>query len=111
VLGALVPRSEFDGGALEVTGHKPGRDEPLSGHLRLDDYKVTSSDVLTRLLQVASIGGALEGLRGQGLSFSRLETDFEYLDRQVWIVGFRTHGESIGLTADAPPQQPAPDAG
>jgi len=95
-----MPRSEFEGGALEITGHKPGRDEPLSGHLRLDDFKVTSSDVLMRLLQVASIGGALEGLRGQGLSFSRLETDFEVLDRQVQIVGFRTHGESIGLTAD-----------
>jgi hypothetical protein len=100
LLGALIPKSEFHGGALDITGHKTAADQPLTGHIRLEDFKVTSSDVLERLLQIASIGGALEGLEGKGLHFSKLASDFEYLDEQLKIAHFRTHGESIGLTAD-----------
>ncbi len=102
VLSALLPGSNLTGGALLITAHRESPDSPIKGHAKLEEYVVTQSKALTGLLQVASIGGALEALQGNGLEFSRLESDFMFSeqDRVLGISELQTHGSALGITAD-----------
>ena len=100
VLSTLLPKAEIVGGALEITGHRASRDGPLTGHVQLEDYVLTEAETLTRVLQLASIGGAVDALSGTGLKFTRLDADFEFSGEVITIKGFRTHGSSLGITSD-----------
>ncbi len=99
-LSTILPRSELVGGALDVTGHRATESGPLTGHVQLEDYVVTQSEALTRILQLASIGGAVDLLSGTGIQFKRLDADFGFSNKVLTIRGFQSHGSSIGITAD-----------
>ena len=100
VLSTILPRSDVVGGALDIIGHRASENGPLTGHVQLEDYVVTESESLTRILQLASVGGAVDLLSGNGLQFKRLDADFEVFDKVITIKDFRTHGSAIGITAD-----------
>ncbi len=100
VLSALLPTSEVVGGALEITGHRATREGPLGGHVRVNDFLLKEADALTRILQLASIGGALDALSGAGLEFKQLDADYVLADKVLTIKDLRTHGSSIGITCD-----------
>jgi len=100
VLSVLLPRSELTGGALEIKAHRINRENPIKGTFRLEDYVITESTYLTRLLQVASIGGALDAMAGEGISFKTLQSDFSLTRPVLRVKKFRTTGSSLGITAD-----------
>jgi hypothetical protein len=85
---------------LKIVGHRADREAALKGTFRLEDYVVTESTALTRLLQVASVGGALDALAGDGISFKTLQSDFSVKNKVITIRRFRTTGSSLGVTSD-----------
>jgi hypothetical protein len=92
------------GGRLRLTGRsRNGADANLlKGRAALTDFRVVKAPVLARLVNAISLTGLPELLGGEGMSFSRLEADFEWQIRpQGDLYSFdngRTSGSSLGLT-------------
>lgn len=93
------------GGKLVIEGQSPDPNNKrlIVGKARLSDFKVANAPVLARLVNAISLTGIPELiLGGGGLSFSRLEGDFEWNLRSfgdLYVIrNGRTAGASIGLT-------------
>jgi hypothetical protein len=88
-------------GKLVIDGRTPANPThpmELTGRAVMDDYRIQRVPVIARLLNALSPGGMIELLNNQGLSFSRLVTDFNWTPQQVQLSDGRTAGQSLGLT-------------
>lgn len=92
------------GGKILISG------EPRAGTLRgdivgtaqMENFTIVKAPALAKLLSIMSLTGLGELLNNQGLAFSKLESDFEWLFRPegnlLLVKNGRTSGSSIGLT-------------
>lgn len=89
------------GGRLELSGATDlaAEGRPLSGKLRIRDFRVVNAPLLARVLSVALLTGIADSLRGEGIGFSILESDFAFHDPKLEIKESRASGASIGITA------------
>ncbi|MBF0166874.1 MAG: AsmA-like C-terminal domain-containing protein [Alphaproteobacteria bacterium] len=89
------------GGKLEVGGtyddSKP--ESPLEGTARMSDFNVVRAPVLARILTVAGITGIVDALKGEGISFSRLEAPFILSRGKLYLSEARASGAALGVTA------------
>lgn len=94
------------GGTMKIYGVPQGRDlsGDLFGSARLDNFRVKSTPVLAKLLGAMSLNGVNDLLSNDGVSFARLEAEFEWQFRGAGnflvIKDGRTSGSSLGLTFD-----------
>lgn len=90
------------GGRLTMTGEIDHRapSQPLRGLLLIDDFRMVDAPVLTRLLSVVSITGALEMLAGEGLAFQRFRAPYAYEDGRLTLDDALASALSLGLTMD-----------
>ena len=102
VFEALDVTPNLIGGALSVEGviDDTGADAPLAGTIRVSDFHMVDAPVLAKLLNVVSITGALEMLKGSGIPFDRLEAQFAYRDDVLTLKEGLARGLSIGLTLE-----------
>lgn len=103
LLKAIGIYNNVNGGFLTINGKsKANSIQDIAGTMRLDNFKVTNAPVLAKLINTLSLPGILGLLSNEGLSFSRLESKFEwrYDERgDMFIVKEgRTSGASLGLT-------------
>ncbi len=89
------------GGKLDIDG---GADDtqanaPIDGVMRISDYHVVGAPGLARLLNVASLTGIVDALRGEGIAFSTLDAPFSYQSGELKVKGGRAFGSALGLTA------------
>ncbi len=94
------------GGKLVIYG-EPIRgvfDRNLIGVAEMTDFKVVDAPSLARLVSAMSLTGALQSLNGEGLAFTKMEANFDWLYRQkgslLVLKDGRTSGNSLGLTFD-----------
>lgn len=89
------------GGQLDLDAHyddaKPG--SPLSGRLRMKDYKLVKTPVVKDVLSVAPLTDALSAFGSSGLEFSRLDAPFTLEGGVLQLDNARTSGTSLGITA------------
>ncbi|PPR71053.1 MAG: hypothetical protein CFH03_02261 [Alphaproteobacteria bacterium MarineAlpha3_Bin2] len=103
--GAVMKIMEFYddmiGGKLEITGRYDDKatGNPLSGNLRVTDYRVTEAPVLTRLLSILALTGILEALEGEGLAFKNLDIPFVLGSGTLEVKDASATGTSLGFTA------------
>lgn len=94
------------GGKLALNGAAANaRDSKiLRGTAELTDFNVVNAPVLAQLLNIISLTGIQQLLGGEGIYFSRLESDFTWHIRQqgdkYMVQNGRTSGSSVGLTFD-----------
>jgi len=94
------------GGKITIYGVPQGGDltGDLYGSARIDGFRVKSAPALAKLLGAMSLNGANDLLTNDGVSFARLESDFEwqFRDQGNFLVmkDGRTSGSSLGLTFD-----------
>lgn len=94
------------GGKMTIYGVPQGTDllGNLYGTARIDNFKVKSTPVLAKLLGAMSLTGLTNLLNNEGVSFGRLESDFEWQFRKngnyLVMNDGRTSGSSLGLTFD-----------
>lgn len=105
-LKAFSVYDKIVGGKLMIYG-EPIRgvfDRNLIGVAEITDFKVVKAPVLAQLLSVMSLSGLIQNLGGEGLSFSKMEANFDWLYRPKGSVlvlkDGRTSGNSLGLTFD-----------
>lgn len=87
------------GGRLQADGTVTP-DGVAEGMLVITDYRVVDAPLLARILSVAALTGIVDALTGEGLAFDRLDAPFRLNGSQLTLTDFRTHGSSLGLTAD-----------
>ena len=89
------------GGRLEITGATDENREskPLVGRIDARDFRVVNAPVLARILGVALLTGIGDALRGDGISFSQLDGQFEYGGGRLTMRNWHAYGSSIGMTA------------
>ncbi|MCB9989794.1 MAG: hypothetical protein H6867_00250 [Rhodospirillales bacterium] len=92
------------GGKLVLYGEAKSPQSPkiMFGNAELSDFYVVNAPVLARLVSAISLVGIQQLLGGDGIYFSRLESEFEWQisrkgDRYISREG-RTSGSSLGLT-------------
>lgn len=90
------------GGRLLVTGttEAAAADSALAGHVTITDYRLVDAPVLAGILNAMSLGGLVDLLKGDGISFGKLEGDFRKLGRVLAVRNVRTSGSALGLTLD-----------
>ncbi len=79
-------------------------DRNLTGIVEITDFKVIKAPVLAKLLGALSLPGILNLLNDEGVTFTKMEGDFNWLYRQkgglLVLKNGRTSGNSLGLTFD-----------
>ena len=71
-----------------------------AGNVVITDFKVTNQPFLARLFAAGSLLGVADLLRGQGISFDKLEVPFRAQDGVIAIHDARAAGPAVGMTAD-----------
>lgn len=103
-LRALGLYEHMRGGYLTILGKpiKGGRFEDVGGSAQIENFAVTEAPVLAKLLNALSLPGIMTLLSNDNLTFTRLESDFEWYNREdggrYIIRDGRTSGTSLGLT-------------
>ncbi len=94
-----------EGGKLIIRGDPTGyaiRSGDLAGVAQLTDFRVIDAPVLARLLSAMSLPGIGQLLGNEGVVFTRLEAQFDWLSRPqgalLVVREGRTSGNSLGLT-------------
>lgn len=94
------------GGTLALYGaaNNPNSNRILKGTAQLNNFKVVDAPVLARLINAMSLSGILQLFNDEGITFSRLESQFTWQVRRggdlYLMKDGRTSGASIGLTFD-----------
>lgn len=102
VLKALDITPNMVGGRLNAKGKtNPARpDQAIAGTLAIENFRLVNAPVMAKLLSVALLTGVLDSLRGEGIGFSHLDTEFAWADPKIEIKDLRMYGASIGFTAN-----------
>jgi hypothetical protein len=82
-----------------LTQAGPPVDAPVSGIVRMQNFRVNNQPFLARLFAAGSLTGLVELLSGRGIGFSALEAPFTIADGVLTLPEARTSGSSIGVTA------------
>ena len=85
---------------MEAVLHDDQPGAPVTGTVKIDDYRVVNAPTLARLLTVATLTGILSELRGKGIRFSRFEMPFTLEENVLTIRDAQTSGFSVGVNAE-----------
>lgn len=102
LLAGLNIYENMSGGKLDINGtfNDAHPNHPLGGNAHIWDFQVYNTPVLARIITLASFGGILDALQGNGLSFEKLKTTFTLENDVITATGLRSTGDSVGITAD-----------
>lgn len=106
VLRAFDVYENVQGGQMKIYGEQVieanSRRLLLRGSGEMTNFRVVKAPVLARLVGGLSLTGMSELLSGQGISFVRLQSDFDWVVSRsgdaYYMRNGRTSGSSIGLT-------------
>lgn len=104
MLRALGVTDKVSGGRITVAGLplNTGYYGDVRGLARIDDFSVSAAPAFAGLIKLMDLPTVLTSLNKEGLSFARLETEFEWRNRRGGgVISFkegRTSGGSVGLT-------------
>ncbi|MCF8495453.1 MAG: DUF3971 domain-containing protein [Alphaproteobacteria bacterium] len=105
-LAAFGVYSRIQGGRMKIHGQSAGgvENRDIAGKAEISDFRAVNVPVLGRLLGAVSLPGMITLLNGEGIHFTRAETDFKWTYRSkgslVLVKDGRTSGNSLGLTFD-----------
>ena len=101
VLRAFDVNDNVVGGRLDVAGTYAGMIPGVcfGGRISMDNFRVRNAPILARLLNVATIVGLVDVLRGEGIGFDTLRGSFTKKDGVTRFENAKANGLSIGLTA------------
>lgn len=90
------------GGRLELVGEidDDAAARPVRGVLKVADFRMTDAPLMAQLLNITSIVGAIDNLRGDGIAFERLELPWAYRDGALTLERGVASGPALGLSMD-----------
>ncbi len=97
-LQALRLYDNVKGGFLKIDGIYDS-DDKMKGLIKIRGLRLTKTPILAKLLNVSSLSGIVDMLKGDGMKFLRMDIPFEYQDKLLKIEDARASGNVVGLTA------------
>lgn len=104
VLRAFAIYDHIIGGKMVISGEslRGMYDRDLQGTAEISDFKVVNAPNLARLLGALSLTGMLQNLNNDGLMFSKLDAEFDWIFQPggnlLVLKEGRTSGNELGLT-------------
>lgn len=106
VLRAFDVYENVQGGQMKIYGEQVleqnARRRLIRGSGEMTNFRVVNAPVLARLVGALSLTGIPELLSGEGMLFSRLQSDFDWVIARggdsYYMRNGRTSGSSVGLT-------------
>jgi hypothetical protein len=101
VLRLLDISGKVEGGEVTVTARAEdnAKGRALSGKINGTNYRVVGAPAFARLISLASFTGAAALANGQGIPFSRMQSDFVLENGIIELRNARAYGEAIGINA------------
>lgn len=101
VLHAFDINDNVVGGRLNIAGTYAGMVPAVcfGGRVAMDGFRVRNAPILARLLNVATIVGLVDVLRGEGIGFDTFRAAFTRKDGVTRFENAKANGLSMGLTA------------
>ena len=113
-LKALGVYENMKGGTIAIVGNaiKDGHPNDIEGKMQITNFNIVKAPGLARLLNAVSLSGLQELLSGQGMTFTKMASNFKYLkgDEGQTTITFedgRTAGTEVGLTFEGAVYQTA----
>ncbi len=102
LLRALDVTERVHGGKLDLRGNYDDAKQPppFRGRLIINDFKLKNSEILGRIIAVASVTGVADALTGDGMSFDKLGADISHKAGVVNITNGRANGAALGITME-----------
>ena len=102
MLRAINAYDAIAGGNLRIDGTYDDKqaDHPLSGKAEMDDFNLHDAPTAARMLQLMTLYGVIDLMRGPGLHFHRMVAPFRLADEQLTLREARAYSASLGLTAE-----------
>ncbi|WP_158801833.1 MULTISPECIES: AsmA-like C-terminal region-containing protein [unclassified Acidisoma] len=102
LLRAINAYDAIAGGNLRIDGTYDDKqaDHPLSGKAEMDDFNLHDAPTAARMLQLMTLYGVIDLMRGPGLHFHRMVAPFRLADEQLTLREARAYSASLGLTAE-----------
>ena len=86
---------------LEAVVHDERPGAPVTGTVKIEDFRVINAPTLAKLLSIATLTGILDELRGErGIAFARFEMPFSIEEGILTIRDGRTSGFALGVNAE-----------
>lgn len=87
-------------GTLEISAETKdtAEDRVTRGTFVMNKYNVVKAPVLAQILTLASLGGILDTLQGDGIAFEEAKGEFLWRDDTLSILKMRSKGSAMGLT-------------
>ena len=86
---------------MEAVVHDDRPGAPVTGRVRIEDYRVINAPTLAKLLTIATLTGILNELKGdKGIAFSRFDMPFSIEEGILTIRDGRTSGFALGVNAE-----------
>ena len=85
---------------MEAVLHDDRPGTPVTGTVRIDDFRVINAPTLARLLSIATLTGMVDALQGEGIAFSRLELPFSVEGNVLTVQDARASGFAVGVNAE-----------
>ncbi len=104
-LKALGVYENMQGGTVAIVGNaiSDGHPNDIEGKMQITNFKIVNAPGLARLLNAVSLSGLQELLKGEGMAFTKMASDFKYIKdlEKGTVMTFadgRTSGTEVGLT-------------
>lgn len=90
------------GGSLSLKGTYNDSLSPaaLPAYLKIDKFTLRNSEILGRILTIASISGLANALTGSGIEFDKMVGNVRSQGGKISISNLKANGASIGITAE-----------
>ena len=100
IVTSIFPEDRIEGGVLRFHADIDDVDEgaPVTGALRVEDFRLVRAPVLAQALQAGSLFGIFELLNGDGIGFIELDAPFAYSGGRVMFEDAKAYGPTMGFT-------------
>lgn len=101
-LRALDISDRMYGGTLDMQGtYDDGKTPPLlGGRVLIHNFKLKNSEILARILSVASLSGIVNLLTGQGIDFEKMGMDYTHAGGVMTVSKGRAESAALGITVE-----------
>lgn len=90
--------TNLEGGQLDISANVIKGDY-TNGRITITDFSIVKAQTLAKMLTLGSLTGIADIVRGKGITFKKLASDFEFNEKEISIKEFRMVGAAIGITA------------
>lgn len=91
---------EIEGGKLNIRGEYLDQEKgaPFKGRLVMEKFTLRNAPILSKLLSLGSFTGMIDMLKGNGLKFDKLVSNFRFVNDVMSIEDSQLKGNTLGAT-------------